>query len=109
LPTFGKATKSRSSSGRERQEKSITQQRREVENLAKEHGYKIVREYDDQGISGWKRGDDRPGFQRMIQDARNKRDFQAVLCDDLDRVSRSEVMTAFSDLSGLAPGDERGS
>ncbi len=38
----------------------------------------------------------------MLQDAREQKDFVAVICDDLDRFSRAEVMEVFADLSALA-------
>jgi site-specific DNA recombinase len=73
---------------RERQEKSISQQRTEIEKLAAREGYKIVREYADVGISGSKSGTARPDFTRMLDDATTKRDFVAIICDDVDRFSR---------------------
>ena len=97
-----KSTKGKKSDGKERQEKSIPGQRGEIEKYAKANGFKIVREYVDEGISGWKRGDDRPQFKRMIREAEDRGDVQAVLCDDLDRFSRAEVMEVFSDLTSLA-------
>ena len=46
--------------------------------------------------------EERPQFNRMLQDAREQKDFVAVICDDLDRFSRAEVMEVFADLSALA-------
>lgn len=67
----------------------------------------IIRWYCDEGISGWKRDGKRPQFDSMLRDAKEKRDFQAVLCDDLDRFSRADVMEVFADLTALSAGDVR--
>ena len=53
------------SNGKVRQEKSIPQQKREIERLAAGK-YEIVGWEADPGVSGWKRGAQRPGFQRML-------------------------------------------
>ena len=42
--------------GKQRQEKSIDQQKEEVIKLAKAGGYQILRWYVDAGVSGWKPG-----------------------------------------------------
>ena len=72
----------------ERQEKSLDQQRREVIELAKGR-YRIIRWYEDEGVSGWKREAARPGFARMLADARQLQDFRAIVADDADRFSRA--------------------
>ena len=87
--------------GKERQEKSIPAQRREIAALAREHGYKIIREYEDAGVSGWKRDGQRPGFDQMMKDARENRDFDVILCDDMDRLTRADIFAAMSDFSML--------
>ena len=71
----------------DKQETSIGDQRAAVERLAKDKGYKIIREYRDEGISG----DDtlkRKAFQRLIRDAQDKGDFEVMLCWDQDRFGR---------------------
>src|SRR6478735_2220884 len=76
----------------DRQEASIPDQREAVEKLARKQGYKIVREYADEGISG----DDterRAGFKQMLADAR-RADFEAVLCWDQDRFGRFDPLEA---------------
>jgi DNA invertase Pin-like site-specific DNA recombinase len=70
----------------DRQENSIERQRFQVEAYARMHGFRIVREYIDLGISG----DEitkRKEFQRMLRDAQAGL-FQAILCDDKDRFGR---------------------
>ena len=70
----------------ERQEHSIPAQRQELLSYAEKHGYKILREYLDEAISG----DDtrrRVGFLRMREDAQQG-EFSVVLCWDQDRFGR---------------------
>lgn len=73
----------------DKQEQSLGDQRLEVVRYAEEHGYRIIREYVDDAISGTS-ADERPGFQRMIADAA-KGDFQAVIVWNSDRFSRADV------------------
>lgn len=96
-----KSTKGTRPDGRERQEKSLSQQRTEITNLAKGR-YNIVRWLADEGVSGWKRNGKRPQFDRLLQEAKDRGDFQVVICDDLDRFSRAEVKEVFSDLTQLS-------
>ena len=76
----------------DRQTESIKDQRIAVEAFAKQRGYRLIREYADEGISGWK-SDQRVEFQRLIADANNG-EFQAVLCWDQDRFSRFPLLEA---------------
>lgn len=70
------------------QERSIPDQKAFVERWAKEHGYRILRWYIDDAISGTStRG--RDAFEQMIRDAEDgKGTFDAVLCYDISRFSR---------------------
>ena len=77
----------------DRQEKSIDDQKTEVVKYAAANGYKIIREYRDDGISGSK-SDERKDFQRLIADATERGDFRAVLCWDQDRFSRFDPLEA---------------
>ncbi|NQT14064.1 MAG: recombinase family protein [Planctomycetes bacterium] len=77
-----------------RQEKSLPDQRREIERHAAQHGYQIVRWYVDDAISG-DETDKRRDFQRMHRDATKKaRDFDVILCWDQDRFGRFNSMEA---------------
>ena len=76
----------------DRQETSIGDQRVAVEQYAKAHGFAVLREYADEGISGWK-SEERLSFQRLIADA-DGGDFEAVLCWDIDRFSRFDPLEA---------------
>jgi DNA invertase Pin-like site-specific DNA recombinase len=71
----------------DKQETSIPDQRRAVADYAAKNGFAVVREYVDDGISG-DATERRVAFQKMIGDAREKRDFAAVLCWDQDRFGR---------------------
>ena len=77
----------------DRQDTSIASQRNEVEQYAAKHGYTIVREYKDEGISG-DATDKRRGFLRMIADANDRGDFEAILCWDQDRFGRFHSLEA---------------
>jgi DNA invertase Pin-like site-specific DNA recombinase len=73
----------------DKQEASIPQQQAEVREYARKHGYHILREYRDEGVSG-DANEKRLGFQKLIRDAQEKKDFAAVLCWDLSRFSRND-------------------
>jgi DNA invertase Pin-like site-specific DNA recombinase len=77
----------------DRQDKSIDGQRVEVERYASKHGYVIIREYLDEAISG-DNTEKRIAFQRMIADAADRGDFQAILCWDQDRFGRFNSLEA---------------
>jgi DNA invertase Pin-like site-specific DNA recombinase len=96
-----KSTKGTRSDGRQRQEKSLEAQRREILELAKSHHYKIIRWYEDEGVAGWKREAARPGFARMLADAKALGDFCAIVCDDADRFSRATWRKAVRDVDDL--------
>ncbi len=72
-------------------EQSIEGQLRVCHEYAKREGYTIVGEYIDRAISG--RTDDRPEFQRMIDDSR-KGVFQYVIVYRLDRFTRNRYDSA---------------
>ena len=77
----------------DRQETSIPAQRSEIRNYAKKHGYEVVREYRDEGISG-DATEKRVEFQKMLRDAKERRDFEVVLCWDQDRFGRFDPLEA---------------
>jgi DNA invertase Pin-like site-specific DNA recombinase len=85
---------------RERQEKSPEQQRAEILKHAKGR-FRIVRWYEDEA-SGWKREAARPGFTRMLADAREQADFKAIVADDADRFSRASYRKVLRDVDDLA-------
>jgi DNA invertase Pin-like site-specific DNA recombinase len=69
-----------------RQEDSPERQRSQVEPYAARHGYRIVREYLDEGISGNEAGK-RKAFLQMLRDAQAGV-FEAILVDEDDRFCR---------------------
>jgi site-specific DNA recombinase len=71
----------------DRQEDSIDRQRSQVEPYAAKHGYRIVAEYVEPGISGFEITN-RPQFQCLLRDAKKGGPFRAILCDDQDRFGR---------------------
>jgi site-specific DNA recombinase len=81
----------RRSSDSDSQETSVPEQRATVLKFAAERGYRVLREYVDDAVSG----DDterRHGFLRMIADASALGDFEAVLCWDRARFGRFDSL-----------------
>lgn len=72
------------------QETSIPDQRSAVKRYALTHGYQLIGEYRDEGISG-DATDRRFQFQRMIADASSGR-FKAILVWDLSRLGRFDIV-----------------
>lgn len=79
------------------QEASIDRQREAVYRYAAKHGYDVVGEYIDAGISGLDSSDRRPEWQRLIVDA-ERGEFDFILVWDLSRLSRSDPMETFAEL-----------
>jgi DNA invertase Pin-like site-specific DNA recombinase len=75
---------------RDDQENSIERQRGQVYPYVARKAYHIAREYKDEGVAGWKSGNDRPDFERMLSDAR-ARLFDVIVCDDVDRFGRFDI------------------
>ncbi|HXW89358.1 MAG TPA: recombinase family protein [Terriglobales bacterium] len=72
----------------------------DLRKLAQQRGLRVVREYEDRGISGSKAR--RPGLDALMVDARRKK-FSVVLVAAFDRLARStkhflEVIDEFHDL-----------
>ncbi len=78
-------------SSQAQREESIDAQIRAINKFAQENGYQIVRTYTDHAQSA--RTDDRPEFQRMIEDAGSGR-FSAIIVHKLDRFSRDRYDSA---------------
>ncbi|MEX2138583.1 MAG: recombinase family protein [Pirellulales bacterium] len=77
----------------DKQETSIDDQRTHVVAYAAAHGYSLVEEYIDDGISGDKT-EKRASFQRMIRDAEERGAFNVILCWDQDRFGRFDSIEA---------------
>lgn len=67
------------------QDCSVSDQRDAIQKWSKRNKYAIVREYVDDGISGYKAAK-RPGFLQMVSDI-NLQDFEAVLIWDSYRLA----------------------
>jgi DNA invertase Pin-like site-specific DNA recombinase len=60
----------------------------ELRAVAERHGWNIIDEYIDQGVSGAKGRDQRPQFDRLLKDAARKR-FDLIASWSVDRLGRS--------------------
>jgi DNA invertase Pin-like site-specific DNA recombinase len=84
---------------KQRQEKSIQQQKDEILKLAKDR-YEIAAWREDEGISGWKRGWRRPDFDRMLNEVSQLK-VEAIVCDNIDRFSRAAFDEVQEDANAL--------
>ena len=69
-------------------DRTTENQRRELRKAAKRAGWSIATVYEDNGISGAKGRDGRPGFDQMLKDA-NRREFDVIMAWSVDRLGRS--------------------
>lgn len=76
-----------------RQEKSLDDQRTEIERFAASNGYEILRWYQDDAISG-DATERRDGFLALHRAACNGRDFDVIIVWDQDRFGRFDSMEA---------------
>ena len=60
----------------------------QLRDVAKRHTWDITKEYVDNGISGAKGRDKRPGFDSMCKDATRK-EFDLIMAWSVDRIGRS--------------------
>src|SRR5205807_8490815 len=63
-------------------------QRPELQAVAARHGWQIVAEFADEGISGSKGRDRRPGYDRLLRGVA-RREFDQVAAWSVDRLGRS--------------------
>jgi DNA invertase Pin-like site-specific DNA recombinase len=63
-------------------------QLRDLRAVAERHGWQVVAEYVDNGISGAKGRDARPAFDRLLKSAM-RREFNMIMSWSVDRLSRS--------------------
>ena len=77
------------------QDASPGQQRKEITKLAEKTGYRLIRWYEDPGISG-DNTRKRKQFLRMLRDAQEKGDFAAIISWDQDRFGRFDTIEAGS-------------
>jgi DNA invertase Pin-like site-specific DNA recombinase len=69
-------------------DRTTENQRRELKKAAKRAGWSIAAVYEDNGVSGAKGRDGRPGFDQMLKDA-NRREFDVIMAWSVDRLGRS--------------------
>jgi DNA invertase Pin-like site-specific DNA recombinase len=69
-------------------QQTLANQRRELTAAAERHGWQVVAEFSDAGISGNKGRDQRPGFDRLLK-AIGRKEFDMVAAWSVDRLSRS--------------------
>jgi DNA invertase Pin-like site-specific DNA recombinase len=67
---------------------TTTNERRELQKVAKARGWEVVEVYEDVGLSGAKGRDGRPAFDRLCQDATRRR-FDIIAAWSVDRLGRS--------------------
>lgn len=69
-------------------DQTVANQQRELEAVASRAGWEVVAVYKDEGISGAKGRDRRPGLDAMLKDA-TRRQFDVVAAWSVDRLGRS--------------------
>jgi DNA invertase Pin-like site-specific DNA recombinase len=62
----------------------------QLREIAERRGWQVGEQYHDAGISGTKGRQDRPGLDRMLQDAQRRR-FDIVMAWAIDRLGRSLI------------------
>lgn len=67
---------------------TVSNQLRELRAVAKRHGWRVVKEFNDKGISGANGREKRPGFDALCIGA-VRRDFDLVMAWSVDRLGRS--------------------
>lgn len=67
---------------------TVDNQLRELRDVAERHGWQIVAEFSDRGISGAKGREQRPGLHKLLQ-AVARREVDIVLAWSVDRLGRS--------------------
>jgi DNA invertase Pin-like site-specific DNA recombinase len=76
-----------------RDDQTTENQRLVLERVAGLRGWTIVQTYEDQGISGAKGRDQRPAFDRVLEDA-VRRKFDILMVWSIDRLGRSVLHVA---------------
>jgi DNA invertase Pin-like site-specific DNA recombinase len=82
-------------------EQTVENQRRDLEITAAQRGWTIVSTFADEGISGSKGRDKRPGLDRMLKDATRGK-FDVVMAWAVDRMGRSlpDLLGTLQELHG---------
>jgi DNA invertase Pin-like site-specific DNA recombinase len=82
-------------------QQTLANQRRELTAATERHGWQVVAEFSDAGISGSKGRDQRPGFDRLMKGIA-RREFDMVAAWSVDRLSRSlsHLVTFLGEIHG---------
>jgi DNA invertase Pin-like site-specific DNA recombinase len=82
-------------------EQTVENQRRELAAIAERHGWQVTATFKDEGISGTKGRDKRPGFDALCQGV-VRREFDLVAAWSVDRLGRSlqDLVTFLGELHG---------
>ena len=67
---------------------TVNNQLQDLHKVAGRHGWEVVAEYKDRGISGAKGRDKRPQFDAMLK-AASRREFDVIMSWSVDRLGRS--------------------
>ena len=80
---------------------TIKNQERELQAVAERHGWSVVAVFKDQGISGAKGRDKRPGLDKLMQ-AVSRKEFDLVAAWSVDRLGRSllDLVQVLQELHG---------
>jgi DNA invertase Pin-like site-specific DNA recombinase len=80
-------------------ESTVENQRLQLRAVAERRGWEIITEYKDEGISGAKGRDKRPGLDRLLKDAKRGK-FGVIMAWAIDRLGRSllDLLTTMNDL-----------
>ena len=84
-------------------EQTVENQRRELLAAAERRGWRVVAEFCDEGVSGAKGRDRRPGFDRLHR-AVTRHEFDIVAAWSVDRLGRSlqDLITFLGELHGAS-------
>src|SRR5215475_9392848 len=76
-------------------------QRRELDEVAERHSWQVVRVFADEGVSGAKGRQQRPGFDALCKGI-SRRDFEMVAAWSVDRLGRSlqDLISFLGELHG---------
>src|SRR6202041_1363795 len=69
-------------------DQTVENQRRELRAIAARHGWQVVAEFADEGVSGTKGRDKRPGYDRLCRGIA-RREFDKVAAWSVDRLPRA--------------------
>src|SRR5579863_6705835 len=82
-------------------EQTVENQRRQLQAVAKRHGWQVVAVFKDEGISGTKGREKRPGFDGLLKGIA-RREFDLVAVWSVDRLGRSvtDLLNFLGELHG---------